>query len=1044
MKTIAVFVLCALLHSEAFSAGYEVIFHLRGFPTGQSATIRAQLSGNGYSLSSSGGSQRIVPIFSFDDTIQLPGTKYGWDSPDNQDHSGEAPIPWGGIQFTVQWFTRVKHFDISFLDERWSGDSETYPSHDTHIYIDWANDSLFFVIVDGNPEQALSFEAGYSIASLWDASDPVTGNFGQAIKLSNYSGTENIGDLLKLGTTNVPSGEYGVAAAGASSAAISTAIERKTVNDTVFKHHDWNESAIRNTLSDAIVPTPGNSIQDAHFLALDPVSLGSTLLENTGLTSSVQFLDPWYLNAQGQQTGQEWLTVSSSNPPRGAYGQSTGGVFLNQNLTFDPAKPVYSLKSPSTQSDMSGFTGCFFRWDYSDATVQNANSPDSQGVVFTHPNAVVTAIYKAHLGSNVSSVSASGGARRHAIGSGSYNVHAVYESAGEVWHTRQVNANSWLPEKRVSAGTGGNSNPSVAIDEDGVILFAVWERQSGSTRTILASRCSSDVWQSPVTVASYSENSSFASRPVIGFHYGQPSSILWVAYARSNGWIYLSNSTNNGSNWTSNGCYAGVKPSLENNWSSLPLAFLEDDEVYLTTCEWESEQELEKALGKTTEDPPEYYEVWQNPVLLTASTEAFYSGQWNEGELIWNQCLDPQVSYNGSRMHATWLQNQMYLIDDFAADVKYLVHQSRDAYGNLSAGTAWQFEYWEDVSNPTIDRVPRIAASVGGTLAYTLGDQNGSWSTWDSFGSGSNPTFSLSASSTSQYLMSTTEGSLYHINPGTISLAKSTRNDVEYDCARVIVAVDTSTGEQFSIRMSEPVISGRKVPFAAINDTLPGITSRNFLDFLATVPASIQSDADTVSFSLVVSGKTKRQMDISLSSGVESGSMTLGTLSSIEASLSKMTTHHSVKSVLRGLKGRSVSLKAAGGLKEELGLNWVFSVVHVYDTRKDKSAPAIDAPLTEMTAALPEKLSLTTYPNPFNPETNIAVQLPVISEIDLRVYDMLGREVMVLSSGMKEAGTHMFTFNGARLGSGVYFCRLIAKSDGGKPIQHTLKLALQK
>ncbi|NOX66018.1 MAG: T9SS type A sorting domain-containing protein [Chlorobi bacterium] len=71
------------------------------------------------------------------------------------------------------------------------------------------------------------------------------------------------------------------------------------------------------------------------------------------------------------------------------------------------------------------------------------------------------------------------------------------------------------------------------------------------------------------------------------------------------------------------------------------------------------------------------------------------------------------------------------------------------------------------------------------------------------------------------------------------------------------------------------------------------------------------------------------------------------------------------------------------------------------------------------------------YPNPFNPSTTISYELPRLTEVSLKIYDILGNEVATLIDGKKQtAGYHSVQFNafnnGNDLSSGVYLYKLIA------------------
>ncbi|MDW8466117.1 MAG: T9SS type A sorting domain-containing protein [Chloroherpetonaceae bacterium] len=66
------------------------------------------------------------------------------------------------------------------------------------------------------------------------------------------------------------------------------------------------------------------------------------------------------------------------------------------------------------------------------------------------------------------------------------------------------------------------------------------------------------------------------------------------------------------------------------------------------------------------------------------------------------------------------------------------------------------------------------------------------------------------------------------------------------------------------------------------------------------------------------------------------------------------------------------------------------------------------------------------YPNPFNPSTMIRYSIPSTEQVSLKVFDVLGREVLTLVSGRQAAGRYEVLFNAAGLPSGIYFYRLQA------------------
>ena len=78
---------------------------------------------------------------------------------------------------------------------------------------------------------------------------------------------------------------------------------------------------------------------------------------------------------------------------------------------------------------------------------------------------------------------------------------------------------------------------------------------------------------------------------------------------------------------------------------------------------------------------------------------------------------------------------------------------------------------------------------------------------------------------------------------------------------------------------------------------------------------------------------------------------------------------------------------------------------------------------------IPTKFSLSqNYPNPFNPSTVIQYQLPTVSIVRLKVFDLLGREMVTLVNEKKSPGSYQVMWKAAGLVSGVYFYSLQAGS----------------
>ena len=115
----------------------------------------------------------------------------------------------------------------------------------------------------------------------------------------------------------------------------------------------------------------------------------------------------------------------------------------------------------------------------------------------------------------------------------------------------------------------------------------------------------------------------------------------------------------------------------------------------------------------------------------------------------------------------------------------------------------------------------------------------------------------------------------------------------------------------------------------------------------------------------------------------------------------------------------------------------VFDVVSGEDVLRSKTIMLEVAPPSEA-------LLLQNYPNPFQGATTIGFDLPFAGAVEVRVFDMLGREVAVLADDSREAGHHQVQWEGRRFASGTYFYVLKAQGPAGEHVFLSNKMLLLK
>jgi len=113
-------------------------------------------------------------------------------------------------------------------------------------------------------------------------------------------------------------------------------------------------------------------------------------------------------------------------------------------------------------------------------------------------------------------------------------------------------------------------------------------------------------------------------------------------------------------------------------------------------------------------------------------------------------------------------------------------------------------------------------------------------------------------------------------------------------------------------------------------------------------------------------------------------------------------------------------------IQEGLIRDYVIVVDGRYENKNPESEKIISS-LTNTNNLIPSSYDLfQNYPNPFNSSTVIKYSLPKSGNVEIKLYDVLGKEIISLINEYKQAGYYSINFNASTLPSGIYFYRIKA------------------
>gem|GEM_PF-6437142 len=950
---------------------------------------------NGY-VNTNRNKQQFFPWMSVDDvTGRISVTYYSQDTVGYAVNTYVALSYDGGQTFKEYKVSDVSHTPQPLYSNGYSGDYINISSHNSKIYPFWMDNR-------SGPQKYQAYFS-YSIYSI-DQKLTNTSTFG-TVKKWDGSAFNSVG-LLPV-TLNVPNfsneilqGEQDIHSKQKYNAWYLNSNKVTEINN----HHKF---AIR----------PGKPIYRSQFHFVDSTVIVKTdfISANNESIGDIYFKDPWFIDSTDAAYGDALMNRGNAaifhqrnSPFRPDFdteynGIKYQGVFLDQGWPgWHP--PYYSVKAEAQQTFTAhgqDITGYFLNWEGTDVTFQHADQQETP-LVFHAENAEARAVYKGHLVSSVARATGYNNGRRMAK-DGSGKLHLVYEDHGQTWYTTSTdNGQTWSKEEQVPLIYGLACNPSIAISNgqpsEGIHAHVVWETILTNTNgqevhAIAYAKRTQNGWDTPeiISEGSLTFNGRWSGpdsrRPAI---YAEGSDELHITWASANT-IKIINHSSFGT-WSS----VATVPNAHNGYPEIVLTPTGSQRIRLV---WADNGKIKYIGGAYN-----YDNTWSWTSIYTLSDHApsFFQNHNN-----------PSITVSGNNhFHVAWECEDFIM--EYAKDIVY------QEYGSSSnARPVGSLYTIADVDLGLTLKEVSISSNSSGTISfhydyldkiYNKLKTGGSWST-------------------------------YYRGPG--QYPSSVFNDIQkgvwtrYTSAPYLL--NTENLQNHLSKTAGPVVSAFKRFYYLLPEDSTylqaDLKSFNYEGSPLSFDDTLKTDSITVkgqvsfTFRMDIKSETLKEDETLLTFWFvgDQGKYLLDEVT-LEA-------NHEQKSL-----EKKIYFKTEKPMKGYVQIDFPQQKPYIMNVvpQTMNTALAKKVPTQNGSVYVPESFRLSqNFPNPFNPTTQIVVDLPQEAQITLEVFDINGHKVATLVRGRKAAGSYHVLFDGSKLASGVYIYRLQA---GGRTFSKRMLL----
>ncbi len=236
--------------------------------------------------------------------------------------------------------------------------------------------------------------------------------------------------------------------------------------------------------------------------------------------------------------------------------------------------------------------------------------------------------------------------------------------------------------------------------------------------------------------------------------------------------------------------------------------------------------------------------------------------------------------------------------------------------------------------------------------------------------------------------------------------------------------LDTKTSDKTYVMKADVAFSGSQNQFAVQNDNIPALLDSkdpNKYSTQATFEIYLPDNMPFgASVNFIISGNSTNSQKVESSYMVDSAGLMTGMWNSLQLNLDSL--------IQTGAVNPSKTSQIEVEIKYS-GDTTVWSGSIYFDNLTFDGIQKSGQLVTQVAAGPAEIKTFklyNNYPNPFNPSTKIKYDIPKASNVVVKVYDVLGREVETLVNARQNAGSYSLNFDGSNLASGMYIYRITA------------------